>query len=193
GGNDDNAPQNQTAYSKVIWKAVMSRLHEDLEPADYDKPDNIVTAAVCKKSGKLAIPGVCDCDPRGNMVYTEYFEKGTEPTETCDHHTIINVCLDSGMPASPNCPPESIASGVYIIGGSANTDDGPCLVSQETLSISCTVHGGGGPYEFTDPVTPVTPPVDPAAVPAEAAPAETPPAEAAPEAVPEAPPAEAAQ
>ena len=74
GGFDDNTPQSYTTYSKVIWKAVMSRIHENLSAKDFTKPDGIVTAQVCKKSGKLAIGGVCDCDPRGSMVYTEYFE-----------------------------------------------------------------------------------------------------------------------
>ena len=164
GGNDDNAPQNNTSYAKSIWRAVMTRVHEGYDQADFYKPDNIVQATVCKKSGKLAIPGVCDCDPRGNMVYTEYFEKGTEPTETCDHHTIINVCTQSGMPASSSCPPEAVISGVFIIGGSPNTEDGPILMSQEALSVSCTLHGPGTPYILTDPVTLITPTVDPNAV-----------------------------
>ena len=37
------------------------------------KPSGIVERAVCKKSGKLPIEGVCDNDPRGSMVITEYF------------------------------------------------------------------------------------------------------------------------
>lgn len=170
GGNDDNAPQNQTAYAKAIWRAVMTRVHEGYETTDFYKPDNIITCQVCKKSGKLAIPGVCDCDPRGSMIITEYFEKGTEPTETCDHHTIMNFCSQSGMPASPGCPPEAIISGVFIIGGSPDTEDAPILVTPEALSTSCTLHGSGGPYILTDPATVVAPPADPNAVVAEPVP-----------------------
>ncbi|MBQ3773873.1 MAG: transglycosylase domain-containing protein, partial [Pseudobutyrivibrio sp.] len=77
GGYDDNTPQSYTTYSKVIWKAVMSRIHSGLAYKDFTMPDDIVAVQVCKKSGKLAIAGTCDHDPRGSMVYTEYFEKGT--------------------------------------------------------------------------------------------------------------------
>ncbi len=74
----------------------MSRIHEDLPFADFEKPDGIVTATVCKESGKLAIDGVCTNDPRGNMAYTEYFATGTAPTDYCDHHILANICADSG-------------------------------------------------------------------------------------------------
>ena len=36
------------------------------EYQDFTKPSGIVTAQVCKESGKLAIAGVCDADPRGS-------------------------------------------------------------------------------------------------------------------------------
>ena len=157
GGNDDNAVQSSTSYSKAIWKATMSRIHDGLEYRDFEKPANIVEAEVCRKSGKLAVPGVCDNDPRGSQVYTEYFEAGTEPTETCDHHTVINICVDSGQPASVSCPPDRLISGVYIIGGSPATDDEPYLITQDQLNTSCLVHGVGGPYIFSDPVTSVWP------------------------------------
>ena len=51
----------------------MQRVNEGLEYRDFEKPEGIETATVCKKSGKLAVAGICDCDPRGNQVYTEYF------------------------------------------------------------------------------------------------------------------------
>lgn len=45
------------------------------QTTDFKKPADIVKAKVCKESGKLAIKGVCDHDPRGSRVITEYFEK----------------------------------------------------------------------------------------------------------------------
>ena len=64
----------------------MKRIHENLAYKDFTKPSGIVAVAVCKESGKLPIEGVCDHDPRGNCVITEYFAQGTEPTEYCDQH-----------------------------------------------------------------------------------------------------------
>ena len=80
GGYDDNAELSYTTYPKTLWKSVMGRIHENLDYKDFDKPDGITTATVCKKSGKLAVAGLCDSDPRGSMVESEYFcfRNGTE-------------------------------------------------------------------------------------------------------------------
>ncbi len=140
GGYDDNSVQSNTSYSKRIWKAVMSRVHSNLEYKDFVQPSGIVTATVCKKSGKLAIPGVCDADPRGSMVYNEFFATGTEPTEPCDHHVAVSLCTTSGQLAGQYCPADCIQAGVYIVGGSLGTGDEPYLISPEALTTQCTVH-----------------------------------------------------
>lgn len=84
GGNDDNSKQSGslTSYPKAIWKAAMGRIHEGLEAKDFDIPDGITTAEVCSKSGLLPLDGVCYNDPRGSMVYTEYFDSSTVPDST---------------------------------------------------------------------------------------------------------------
>lgn len=144
GGYDDNAKQSTTAYSKKIWKAVMSRIHEGLSDPGFPQPDGIVTASVCSKSGKLPIPGVCDADPRGNMVYTEYFAAGTEPTEPCDHHYAASICTVSNAPAGPNCPADVVHHGIYILGGSQGTGDTPYLLPFDPAqTTTCPVHTGG--------------------------------------------------
>ncbi len=142
GGYDDNTPQTSTTYSKNIWGAVMKRIHENLDYKDFTVPSGIVQASVCKKSGKLALEGVCDSDPRGSMVYTEYFAEGTVPTESCDHHVRVNICNDSGQVASEYCT--NTSSNVYIVGGSQGTGDTPYLISDETLSSVCTLHTAAG-------------------------------------------------
>lgn len=142
GGYDDNTPQTSTTYSKNIWGAVMKRIHENLDYKDFTVPSGIVQASVCKKSGKLALEGVCDSDPRGSMVYTEYFAEGTVPTESCDHHVRVNICNDSGQVASEYCT--NTSSNVYIVGGSQGTGDTPYLISDETLASVCTLHTAAG-------------------------------------------------
>ncbi|MBR5637948.1 MAG: hypothetical protein IKW81_13575 [Pseudobutyrivibrio sp.] len=139
GGFDDNTPQSYTTYSKVIWKAVMSRIHQGLAYKSFTQPSGIVTATVCKKSGKLAVGGVCDCDPRGSQVYTEYFEQGTEPTEYCDKHYLGNVCTQSHMFATSGCPHYS---GVFIIGAAPGSDDEPYGVDATTFGQYCPLHIG---------------------------------------------------
>ena len=140
GGYDDNTEQSYTAYSKLIWHSVMQRIHENLPRKEFTQPSGIVTATVCKKSGKLAIEGVCDADPRGSMVYTEYFDKDSVPTETCDHHVKVDICSASGQIAGEYCPVENRVPTVYIIGGTAETEDGPYLITEEALNTVCSVH-----------------------------------------------------
>lgn len=140
GGYDDNTPQaaGTTSYPKAIWKAVMSRIHENLDYQDFTMPSDITTATVCKKSGKLAVSGLCDADPRGSMVETEYFAEGTVPTEHCDHHVNVTICAESGMLATEFCPNK--VGGVYITGGSSGSADGPYLLSEGSATNTCPLH-----------------------------------------------------
>ncbi|MFR4784429.1 MAG: hypothetical protein ACLUAR_17435 [Pilosibacter sp.] len=93
--------------------------------------------------GKLAIPGVCENDPRGNAVYTEVLRKGTVPTEVCDHHVQLTVCSESGGLATEYCPEKNTRTFMVIPDGeSGGTDDsryrspGTCTIHSSTLRCS---------------------------------------------------------
>lgn len=107
--NNDDLPSvdgdSYHTYHKILWNAVMNRIHQDLPVKDFEQPDDIVTATICKKSGKLAIEGICDQDPRGSQVYEEYFIRGTEPKSSCDKHVSLTVCQETGLLASSTCTP----------------------------------------------------------------------------------------
>lgn len=159
GGYDDNAELPSTSYTRIIWKAAMARIHENLEYKDFRMPDGITSAAICKKSGKLAVEGLCDSDPRGSMVASEYFAVGTVPTEVCDHHVSATICSESGKIANEFCPESLRKTLVYIIGGSAGTEDEPYLMTDELANSLCTLHTthtqtplppGGGSTENSD-------------------------------------------
>ena len=81
----------------------MERVHQGLAVKQFEQPDSIETAYVCKKSGLLAVNGVCTADPRGSMAYTEYFEKGTAPTKSCDTHTAVKICSETKLLATASC------------------------------------------------------------------------------------------
>ena len=51
-----------------------------------------------------------------------------------------NICTASNMLAGSYCPPETVAAGVYVIGGSETTEDAPYLLTEAFLSQTCTVH-----------------------------------------------------
>ena len=66
----------------------MTKVHEGLENKEFEKPDDIVSISVCRKSGKLPQQG-CYLDVRGgsSAVYEEYFDIENVPDTICDHHT----------------------------------------------------------------------------------------------------------
>ncbi|MCM1025505.1 MAG: transglycosylase domain-containing protein [Roseburia sp.] len=102
-GYDNNIDMKTTAEkntSRNIWRSVMQRVHENLSPEPFPVPQGLVQAAVCSKSGKLPIPGLCPDE----CIINEYFEDGTVPTESCDIHYEGEVCEYDGLPASPECP-----------------------------------------------------------------------------------------
>lgn len=99
-GYDNNEIMHDSAeknLSKTMWRAVMSRIHENLENKPFEKPDGIVTASVCNSSGKLPVAGMC-------QSHTEYFAEGTVPTTSCDSHYAGTVCALTGLPADAACP-----------------------------------------------------------------------------------------
>ena len=72
----------------------MTRVHEGMSDPGFTVPDSVETAQICRKSGKLPVAGVCTNDPRGNAVYTEYFAKGTVPTDVCNNHAVSYTHLE---------------------------------------------------------------------------------------------------
>lgn len=92
-----------------IWTAVMRASHVELEPRSFHetKPENVLEVEVCKKSGFLA-SSYCR---RYGTSYTEFFVKGTEPTQTCPYHSYAKVCRESGLLANENCPSTKSVSG----------------------------------------------------------------------------------
>ncbi len=145
--SNESLPSNARNFHKVLWKKVMSRIHEGLENVAFEKPEGITTATVCKKSGKLAVAGLCDVDPRGSMVTTEYFEEGTVPTDYCDVHVRVSICSASGQLASQFCPEELRITSAYIKRpdpAEGTTDDTPYTVPAGTTPTGlCPIHVNG--------------------------------------------------
>lgn len=142
GGYDDNSTIASTGYVKDLWRITMSQIHSKLEYKDFVKPDGIVTAKICTKSGLLALEGVCNHDPRGNCVRTEYFASGNVPTEYCNHHIAVKICTKSKKAAGPNCPSSCVKEKVFIIDGSKNSGDGKYLLPDNFESNVCPYHTG---------------------------------------------------
>lgn len=150
-GYDENADLTTSSDVRSMWRKIMSRACEGLPIKEFPaRPSNIEEVSICHKSGKLAVPGICDADPAGNMTYTEYFSRGTAPTEVCDHHTRVTVCRLSGALATEFCPEQLRENRIYRtltdepIG---NTDDSAYLLPESLRNSTCPIHTGY-PFPF---------------------------------------------
>ena len=137
--NHDMLPDGDIfhSYHKKLWNSIMTRIHKNLPVKEFQKPDDIETASVCKKSGKLAVKGLCDCDPRGSQIYTEYFAKGTAPTDSCDVHVAVDVCEESAkenkyLKPSATCKTQKKVFIKRPAGSEGTTDDSPYAPPAET-------------------------------------------------------------
>lgn len=129
--------------SSQIWASVMKQAHKGLERKTFaqTRPDNVVTASICKSSGLLATEN-CKNDPRGNQVYTEYFVKGTVPKKTCECHVKVEICKETQLLATEFCQDKE--EKVFITRPNYETDTTwKSAVDAEymlTIKDSCTLH-----------------------------------------------------
>ncbi len=90
----------ETNIAKNIWRNVMQSVHENLPDQSFYVPTGIVEAEICKLSGKLPNPGLCD----PACIVTEYFEEDTIPLDICDVHYYGQICAYDNLVATVECP-----------------------------------------------------------------------------------------
>lgn len=144
-GYDINTEFSGDTYPKIIWKKIMDKINktEDLDNISFPSCDNIVKRTICTESGLLAVDGVCDSVEDNKCTRTEYFEKGTQPTEKCNIHTKITVCKLSGLPAGQYCPETEKEEKVYLIKEekySVETWDTPYILPEDFQEKVCDKH-----------------------------------------------------
>lgn len=99
-------PKDDRSNAILIWKDAMTRIHENLEAADFAAPSSgILTLTVCKDSGLLATP-YC---PAGQVI-SEIFVEGASanPTVNCNINqtvptvpTVETVPVETAAPVMP--------------------------------------------------------------------------------------------
>ena len=112
GGYDDNKPYNSdTNFRFRIWKSIMSRIHQNLEPKDFKMPSSVEKKTICSETGKLAVSGSCP-------AITEYFATDTAPTEVCPGHKPVEpeepkeeVDPSDSVPVEPVTPGDNTGGG----------------------------------------------------------------------------------
>ncbi len=160
----DTTSAGEYELAQIIWNAVMEKVHEDLEPVEFERPlTGIVERQICIYSGKTPTD-LCRQDPRYTWVrdatMTELFLEGTEPShfDTCDVHQTATICTASTDPygryllANEYCPPETTMEIIGIVRPvpyipSLNPDPEDRYLRTDDMAIEipvgeyCTVHG----------------------------------------------------
>ncbi|HDN79385.1 MAG TPA: penicillin-binding protein 1C [Chloroflexi bacterium] len=135
-GNADHSPMYEVTGltgAAPIWHNFMEKAHQNLPVAEFPRPSGLVEREVCALSGKLPNPY---CPHRRR----ELFIAGTEPTETCTMHRLIEVDVSTGLPASPRTPPERRVKKVITIfppeAREWAREQGLPVFTEETLALS---------------------------------------------------------
>lgn len=122
-----------------IWAAVMQGIHKDLPNSKFEKTANIVSAKVCRASGRLACEKCTD-------TYYEIFIKGKLP-ETCDaHDNEYTVCGESNLLPNEYCPSNKLVTKTtkYIVEkerlGLWHTTNLTIKTGEDAPTKYCTVH-----------------------------------------------------
>ena len=153
-----------------LWKQVMEKVHADLENKSFTKPSTgLTTITICKDSGLLPTEA-CYADARGEgHVVQVTVATGTEPTETCTLHKMVDICTEGNCLAGEFCPEESVVQKAYLdyvredYGESITASDDAYLISTLEKAFE---ESGGCPVHTSavlDPVDPDNPddPLDP--------------------------------
>lgn len=142
-GYDDDRSFESKGTERRLFNQVMKAAISKNSVSSFDKPSDIATADICQESGKLAVDSICNNDPRGSTVLTEYFAKNTVPTTTCNIHVEVTICKESGMLISNDCPKEDYEKRIYLVlpSGVSNTSESPYLLPKKYRTDQrCTIH-----------------------------------------------------
>ena len=166
-GYDDNSKAVGGSIPHTrIWSAIMSQIHENLETGSFEQPEGIVQVQVCSQSGLLPVEGLCDSDPRGSQIITEYFDKDNVPTETCTTHVQVTICNASGEIANSSCTDTSTSIMIKKASTDAlnpdgkssgySTADAEYVITEDKLKKLCSIHNHSTRPTTTNTTSPTT-------------------------------------
>ena len=139
-------------YAAPLWKAFMTKALAGLPNkaiiAATPESLGLVKVTTCSVSGKLATEA-CAADPDHQTV-TDWWLDGTQPTEKCDLHVLVDVCTESNKLATEHCPATSVTKRGYLV-AKANSilSNAPINILKQYLNIKaetsspedyCTIH-----------------------------------------------------
>lgn len=107
-------------YPAMLLRSMVQKGHAVNNPAPPQKPSDIITVTICKKSGKLPSDSCPD-----DQLITEFSHKNFVPTENCDLHQMVYVCPDTKKLAGKYCPNPQVWSMVKVGEDSVSPDRVP--------------------------------------------------------------------
>ena len=123
-GSDNYKPLDSSATggndAAPLWAAMMEQVHTltgctqdrpilNGTPSDY----GLTVATVCAVSGMLPT-AACQNDVNRYGTNTDYYLEGTQPTQKCNMHRTVRVCLTSRKVANPRCHNTRVVGMIYI-------------------------------------------------------------------------------
>lgn len=124
----------------LIWADVMKSIHSGLEGKTFEQPGNVVTATVCRKSGKCATSACTE-------KYTEFFVEGAVPGK-CEGHNSYSICSETHKLATEFCPNKETAWGLAMpekeVNAKWKTNGGS---KYSVITETCDVHTSATPAE----------------------------------------------
>jgi 1A family penicillin-binding protein len=96
-----------------LWARFMMTASRADTPQQFRRPSTVMTADVCRLSGRLATDSCRRADPR--MAYTEYFARGTAPIDVCLLHRFGGLrALFTTAPASEVTIPSPVVARAVV-------------------------------------------------------------------------------
>ncbi|MBQ8254365.1 MAG: transglycosylase domain-containing protein [Clostridia bacterium] len=100
----------ETMWNKIMGDLVADKIEAAKNGGEplktFNVPKSVITATYCKDSGKL-LTDACKSDPRGSRAEIGYFVIGTEPTEYCTTHFLVDRDSKTNGILTPYCPQEN--------------------------------------------------------------------------------------
>ncbi|MCL1983486.1 MAG: transglycosylase domain-containing protein [Clostridiales bacterium] len=94
-----------------LWSKIMKQVCAGIPAGTFPSaPANVTSATIDTISGKVPTD-ISYLDPRGT-VRSEYFIKGTQPSDTDNIHTYVRICTKTGYLATPLCTEVTSSFGV---------------------------------------------------------------------------------
>jgi 1A family penicillin-binding protein len=115
-----------------MWGRFMTAATRGDEPEWFRAPATVTSANICRLSGKLpneachsaAVLNSDGTTSNSSMVYTEFFVRGTEPSDYCPFHRLAfpGALATSGHMPEPSAPPPGVVTAPVVTGGTVLTD-----------------------------------------------------------------------